>query len=201
MDHKNHYEQAFRAYLQSAGYCYVAVNESARSPFGNVTLKNLDFIVYGGGGSRLLVDIKGRRFPSGSPGRQRRVWENWCHEDDLRGLSRWCELFGTGYCGLLVFAYHVLPEIPMFSDTEDLWYWKEKRYLFRAVTVQDYRRHMRVRSPKWKTVNLSRSAFQEIVLPFRHFAQGPMRVGQDEEADWWDAAACSEAAHGLTAGG
>src|SRR5262249_43235336 len=130
----------------------------------------LDFIVHAEGGARLLVDIKGRRFPTGSPGRQRRVWECWSTNDDIEGLSRWEELFGAGSVGLLVFTYEVLPEIPLFADTEDRWPFRERRYLLRAVAVDDYRRRMRARSPKWGTVTLPRAAFREVVRPFRHFA-------------------------------
>lgn len=96
----------------------------------------------------------------------------WSTEDDVSGLERWSELFGPGYRGLLVFAYEVLPEVPLFADTDDLWTWRTRRYLLRAVAVDDYRRNMRVRSPKWRTVTLPRPVFRELVRPFRHFTHG-----------------------------
>ena len=37
-----------------------------------------------------------------------------------------------------------------------MWTWQDTRYRLLAVTVEDYRRHMRVRSPRWGTVSLSR---------------------------------------------
>jgi hypothetical protein len=169
MDTHNHYEAAFKSYLQWHGYCFVAVHETDRSQLGDETLKNLDFIVHGEDGTRLLVDIKGRRFPTGSPGRRRRIWECWSTLDDINGLERWRTLFGAGYRGLLVFTYEVLPEIPLFADTEDLWTWQNRRYLLRAVEVEEYRKRMRVRSPKWGTVTLPRAAFRALVRPFRHF--------------------------------
>lgn len=172
MDVNNHYEAAFKAYLQAHGCCYVAVNESQRSAMGDTSLKSLDFIVHGEQGARLLVDVKGRRFPTGTAGRQRRVWECWSTEDDVTGLERWTELFGPGYQGLLVFAYEVLPEVPIFPDTADLWTWREHRYLLRAIAVRDYQRHMRIRSPKWGTVTIPRPVFRELVRPFRDFTHG-----------------------------
>jgi hypothetical protein len=175
MDSRNHYEAAFKAYLQWNGHCFVAVNEGDRPQLGDETLKNLDFIVHGEAGRRLLVDIKGRRYPTGAPGRQRRVWECWSTLDDVNGLERWAELFGPGSRGLIVFAYEVLPEIPLFADTEDLWSWRDRRYLFRAVAAEDYRRYMKVRSPKWGTVTLPRAAFRDLVRPFRHFTQADNR--------------------------
>jgi hypothetical protein len=169
MDRSNHYEAAFEAYLQWHRLCYVAVDETRRSGFGDTRLKNLDFIVHGPGGARLLVDVKGRRFPSGSPGHQRFVWECWSSHDDVNGLQRWIEIFGPGYQGLLVFAYQLLPEVTLLDETEDLWTWNGRRYLLRAVDVLDYRRHMRVRSPRWSTVSLPSAVFRDLVRPFHHF--------------------------------
>jgi hypothetical protein len=175
MDRSNHYEAAFEAYLQWHRLCYVAVDETRRAMLGEVRVKSLDFIVYGDG-TRLLVDVKGRRFPGGRAPRLRRVWQNWCMREDLDGLARWAELAGPGYQGLLVFAYHLLPDVTLPEDTDDLWTWRGRRYLLRAVAADDYRKHMRVRSPKWGTVDLPTAAFRELVRPFHHFTQPPEPV-------------------------
>ena len=53
-----------------------------------------------------LVDVKGRRFPSGDVHKQ--YWKNWSTRDDLLSLGQWEELFGEGFRGLFVFAYDVL---------------------------------------------------------------------------------------------
>jgi len=171
MDRSNHYEAAFEAYLQWHRLCHVAVDETRRSQLGDLRVKSLDFIVYGNTGARLLVDVKGRRFPSGGS-RPRRVWECWCTQDDIRGLEKWCELFGSGYRGLLVFAYQLLPDAPLPDDGGDLWTWRGRRYLLRAIAADDYREHMRVRSPKWQTVWLSTPVYRELVRPFHHFTHG-----------------------------
>jgi hypothetical protein len=171
MDRSNHYEAAFEAYLQWHRLCYVAVDETRRTWLGDLRVKNLDFIVHGEGGARLLVDVKGRAFPSGSAGRKRRVWESWSTQADIDGLERWADLFGPGYQSVLVFAYQLLPEITVPDDTDDLWTWRGRRYLLRAVAVSDYRRHMRVRSPRWETVWLPGGVFRELVRPFHHFTQ------------------------------
>src|SRR5437899_1501639 len=147
MDRSNHYEAAFEAYLQWHRLCYVAVDETRRAMLGETRVKNLDFVVYGECRSRLLVDVKGRRFPGGKPGRLRRVWECWSTQEDVDGLERWAELFGADYQGLLVFSYHLLPEVELPDDVDDLWTWRGRRYLLRAVPVAEYRRHMRIRSP------------------------------------------------------
>jgi hypothetical protein len=172
MDRSNHYEAAFEAYLQWHHLCYVGVDETRRSMLGEERIKSLDFIVYGERGARLLVDVKGRRFPSGTK-HPRRVWECWSTQEDIDGLERWAKLFGPGYCGLLVFAYQVLPEIELPDDVDDLWTWRGRRYLLRAVLASDYRRHMHVRSPRWGTVHLPVACYRELVRPVHDYTHGP----------------------------
>jgi hypothetical protein len=171
MDRSNHYEAAFEAYLQWHRLCYVAVDETRRSMLGEERIKSLDFIVHGENGARLLVDVKGRRFPSGGK-HPRRVWECWSTRDDIDGLERWATLFGPGYRSLLVFAYEVLPDIELPDDTDDLWTWRGRRYLLRAVPAEGYRRWMLVRSPRWGTVHLPTARFRELVRPLHHYTHG-----------------------------
>ncbi len=178
MDRSNHYEAAFEGYLQEHRLCYVAVDETRRATLGELRVKSLDFVVYGAGGSRLVVDVKGRRFPGGPPDRPRRVWESWSTLEDIDGLERWARLFGRDYQGLLVFAYHLAPSVELPDDTPDVWWWRGRRYLLRAVRAADYRREMRVRSPKWGTVHLPTPAFRKLVRPLSHFTLGerPLRA-------------------------
>jgi hypothetical protein len=173
MDRSNHYEAAFEGYLQWHRLCYVAVDETRRTWLGESRVKNLDFIVYGDAGARLLIDVKGRRFPAGPPERPRRVWECWSTLEDIDGLLRWEELFGDGFRSLLVFTYHLMPSEVLPEDSPDLWTWHGRRYLLRAVTAADYRRAMRRRSPKWGTVALPGAVFRELARPFQHFTQQP----------------------------
>jgi len=179
MDRANHYEAAFEAYLHWQGLSYVAVDETRRSPLGDRPAKSLDFIVHGDGTGHLLVDVKGRRFPGNAKGRPRRVWECWSTLDDVHDLERWAELFGPGYRGLLVFTYQLHESVQLPADTDDLWTWRERRYLFRAVAVADYRRHMRVRSPRWGTVTLPGPVFRELVRPLHHFTHAPPVVSEE----------------------
>jgi len=172
MDRSNHYETAFEAYLRERRLCYIAVDESRRSLMDVGSIKSLDFIVYGDEMSRLLVDVKGRKFPGGSETKPRRVWQCWAERDDVDGLERWSTRFGHGYTGLLVFAYDLQPCVRLHIDTPDLWEWRGRRYLFRAVAVDVYRRHMKTRSPKWGTVDLPVPVFRDHVRPFRTFTEG-----------------------------
>jgi hypothetical protein len=167
--------------LQEQGLCYVAVDETRRAVLGDVPVKNLDFIVLGPTGARLLVDVKGRQFPGGPPEKPRYVWENWATQEDINGLTHWQTLFGPDYLPLFVFMYHVLPTVSLPRETPDLWHAKNADYLFRAVSLEDYRKKMRVRSPRWGTVCLPNEAFRNLARPFRYFShECPARAGIEE---------------------
>ena len=170
MDRSNPYEAAFEAYLQDAGLCYVAVDETRRALWGNISVKSLDFIVLSPSGARLLVDVKGRQFPGGPAGKERYVWENWSTQEDLSGMASWSHLFGPGALALFVFLYRIKKDVILDAATPDLWTWRDERYLLRAVTMAAYRRHQKVRSPKWGTVCLPGAVFRELARPFRYFS-------------------------------
>lgn len=167
VDRNNHYEAAFEAYLRDARLAYVAVDEAKRATLDDEPVKSVDFIVHGA--SKLLIDVKGRKFPGGSEQKPTFSWQNWSTRDDVEGLERWEQQFGPGYLGLLVFMYHVLPVVDLPLGTVDLWHWRGRRYLLRAVAAGEYRLSMRVRSPRWGTVHLPGAAFQQAVRPFRAF--------------------------------
>ena len=169
MDRGNHYETAFEAYLRDRRLGYVAVDESRR-----VVARRR------AGQEHRLHRLRRRRreaagrhqgpqVPRQSKGRPRRIWQNWVEREDVEGLERWQASFGAEYKALLVFAYYILPEVELRRGTADVWVWRGRRYLMRAVPVADYRRHMRVRSPKWGTVHLPMAAFREVVRPLREF--------------------------------
>ena len=109
----NHYEAAFEAWLRSRKIPYLAVDETKRSLAEGRSLKNLDFVV---SPSTLphswLVDVKGRRFPTGKS-----YWKNWVTAEELQSLDSWETLFGDRFSGLLVFAYNVVgDQAPLPAD-------------------------------------------------------------------------------------
>ena len=61
----NHYDAAFEAYLRQLRTPHVVVDETRRALLQQASLKSMDFIVYSARKPNLLVDGKGRRFPSG----------------------------------------------------------------------------------------------------------------------------------------
>jgi hypothetical protein len=169
MDRGNHYEAAFEAYLRDGRLTYMAVDESRRTSLDDEPVKSLDFIVHGLSDRKLLVDVKGRKFPGGKEEKPSYSWQNWSTREDIDGLERWERSFGSGSQGLLVFIYHILPVVDLPPGTIDLWHWRGRRYLMRAIPVLDYKTAMRDRSRKWGTVHLPGASFRALVRPFRAF--------------------------------
>lgn len=159
----NHYEAAFEGYLISRRVAYVAVNEQRRSQVVGGSLKNVDFLVSPGAGATFLVDVKGRRFPSGR--RSKQYWRNWSTWDDLNSLARWQDRLGQGTLALLAFAYHVTGDrSPIPAD--QLYQFRRQWYAFLAVRIADYIQGLRPLSAKWRTVAMPTPAFRAAAFPF-----------------------------------
>lgn len=169
MNRDNHYEAAFEAFLRTRGVAVVAVDEARRSYLDDESIKSPDFLVVGPHDARLVVDVKGRKFPGGTDEHPRMVWQNWSTRDDIDGLDRWADRFGPGFRGVLAFVYHILPSVALPDTTPDVFAFRDRVYLARGISAADYRTHMRQRSPRWGTVHLPTAAFREIVKPFSHF--------------------------------
>jgi hypothetical protein len=157
-----HYEAAFEDFLRNRQIPYVAVDEARRAAFRDAKLKSFDFIVYSARDTNWLADIKGRRWAARATGR-RRAWENWVTQADLDGLTQWQGVFGDGFRAMLVFAYWLDGEAD--PPPEILHRFRDQRYIFAAVPLDDYAQHARVRSPRWGTVNLAAADFTRLVQP------------------------------------
>lgn len=163
----NHYDAAFEEFLRSRRTPHVVVDEKRRALLQETSLKSLDFIVYSGQVQNLLVDVKGRRFPSGDrPGRGHK-WENWTEEQDVSSLIEWQNVFGGDFRSVLVFAYHVV-EDRWWRDLDVVpWQHRDRWYAFYAVWVDEYRERMRTRSRSWETVCLRGGDFRELRRPIQ----------------------------------
>lgn len=170
-DRGNHYEAAFEAYLRAEGVPYVAVDEARRAVMADGrSLKSLDFIVASTRGFAWLVDIKGRRFPSGDEHHQ--YWKNWSTRDDLESLAEWERLFGEGFRGLFVFAFErVGPRLPVAP--EEIFTFRDRQYGFLAVELGAYRESARLISPRWDTLAVSGGDFRRLARPMRQVLGPP----------------------------
>ena len=165
-----HYEQAFEHYLRANAIPYVAVDEAKRalSQAGSAKgapragLKSFDFVVYSECSANLLVDVKGRKH-SGKTGRS---LQNWVTADDVDCLARWQGIFGEGFAPAFVFLFwcEVQPPDALFHEVFEF---NSRWYAVQAVTLADYRRHMRRRSVKWGTVSIPTKAFTDMAQPLK----------------------------------
>ena len=195
---RHHYERAFEGYLREQRLPYMAVNEVKRALLpagaklvmdgegkGVGAIKNFDFVVYGDeggegeGGENLLVEVKGRRLPrlrlaDGRPAKAR--LESWVTMDDVAALKVWEGLFGTGYEAVFVFVYWC-DDVPPDGLFAEVFEYQGRWYTVRAVTLADYEAGMRVRSPKWRTVNLSSEDFERVWRGFCGTGVGDVASG------------------------
>jgi len=163
----NHYDAAFEAFLRTRRTPYVAVDEQRRALLEQQSLKSMDFIVYSQKGANLLVDVKGRRFPSGDPESGHR-WENWATAEDVPALLKWQEVFGTDFRAVLVFAYHIVSDAER-GKFDDLFAFRDREYAFYGVWADNYREAMQTRSQSWQTVSVPSGAFRELRSPIVEF--------------------------------
>ena len=163
----NHYDSAFEAFLRERRAAHIVVDEQRRSLLGDGSLKSMDFIVYSNRPQNLLVDVKGRQFPSGGMA-NRHKWENWATDDDLNSLQRWEGVFGTGFRSLLVFAYDIV-DLRWLTELAEPFAFRARTYSFYGVWGEDYRNAMRTRSPSWETVSLPSAEFRRLKRPIAEF--------------------------------
>ena len=166
--HDNHYDHAFEEFLREIRIPYVAVDEQRRALLQEASLKSMDFIVYSRTGANLLVDVKGRRFPSGGSEGSGHRWENWDTAEDLQCLQQWQEVFGTGFRALLVFAYDIV-EPRELAAFERVFVFRQRHYAFFGVWADEYALRMRERSRSWQTVSLPSRDFHELRSPIESF--------------------------------
>jgi hypothetical protein len=161
----NHYEAAFEEFLRQRQIPYVAVDEKKRALLGNASLKSLDFIVSTTLGPSWLVDVKGRRFPTGG---QKQYWKNWSTQDDVRSLTAWQRLFGPSFRGLFVFAYDIVGDRAP-APAEQLFECGGRLYSFLGVRLEDYAARAHPISAAWETLAMSTRDFRSVAAPVEEF--------------------------------
>lgn len=163
----NHYDVAFEAFLRDRRTPYVAVDEHRRALLEHASLKSMDFIVYSQRTPNLLVDVKGRKFPSGGTDAGHK-WENWATAEDLPALLQWQTVFGRDFRAVLVFAYYIVDERAR-DEFESLFDFRSRTYAFYGVWADDYQSAMQTRSASWQTVSVPSRAFRELRSPIGTF--------------------------------
>lgn len=166
----NHYEVAFEAFLRFHSIPYVGMDEQRRSIVGDKSLKSPDFIVSPTGqGFSWLVEVKGRRFPTGTA---KQYWKNWSTADELISLAHWESLMGPRSAALLVFAYNIVgDQAPLPVD--QLFEFQNALYGFVAIRLDHYTSWAKPLSVRWNTVTVSTPKFRTLAKGVQSFFQMP----------------------------
>ncbi len=162
-----HYEHAFSSFLSDHRVPFVTVQQFTRSADSIGRIKNFDFLVHTPTGNHLIVDVKGKRFPSASGSREV-FWENWIHLDDLDGLVAWEEHFGPGYTGLLVFVYWLQADVQAPASLS-IYQHQDRQYFIVGITVADFLDNCRRRSLRWKALYVPDQVFLNLIRPVEQF--------------------------------
>lgn len=153
--HRNHYECAFSAWLESHGVKALAVDERRRPVVGSRVLKNFDFLV-NGAQSVLALDLKGRR---GTP---------WITRDDLFSAMAWQGLLGGSVHPAFLFAFFSPTGrfTPRVEALQAAWHTQDcGAYRFCLLALEDAQRLARPRSASWGTYGFEWAAFARAVTP------------------------------------
>ena len=164
--HLNHYERAFGNWLIDNHIQYIAVDEQKRAAFGRSKIKSFDYLLYPRNQQIIVAEVKGRKF-KGTSFAKLAGFECWVTADDVDGLARWQQVFGRDHTAVFVFAYRI-ENIDVDFDGRDVYDFVQDRYIFFAVRLDDYRRFMKRRSPKWQTVTLPADKFRQSAVQMQN---------------------------------
>ncbi len=157
-DRPNQYERAFENWLRDHGVRYVRTDEHRRLGSSYKSVKNFDFLLLPRPDRKVIIEVKGRTF-TGTTLVGLTGFDCWITTDDLESLQVWRQALGTGYEAAFVFAFHVTKPDVDFDGHEVLLLGSD-RYVFFCICLDDYVRHSRRRSPRWRTVTLAAADFR-----------------------------------------
>ncbi len=162
----NHYERAFENWLIDNRIQHIAVDDQKRAAFGRSKIKSFDFLLYPRNQQIIIAEVKGRKF-KGTGFAKLTGFECWVTAEDIAGLTKWQEVFGPGHTAIFVFAYKI-ENIDVDFDGRDVYDFDANRYVFFAVSLDDYRKFMKRRSPKWQTVTLPADKFRQCAVQMQN---------------------------------
>jgi len=161
---RTHYENAFEDYLRLHDVPFVAVSDAQRSVPGPLGIKAFDYIVYAPDQPPCLIDVKGRKYPK-RRGERRRRWDSWVTQRDIDGLAQWRTVFGPDFTAAFIFAYWVSEMTPDERAAPETHAFAGRCYSLWGIAFDDYLEHHKVRSTRWKTVDLPAEQFIRLAWP------------------------------------
>jgi hypothetical protein len=161
----NHYEKAFGNWLIENQVEFISTADQHKPVFEQSTLKSFDFLLFPSSDKKIIAEVKGRRFKGTKLAGLSRL-ECWVTTEDVDGLAAWQKTLGPDYDATFIFAYKV-QNVDVDFDGRDIFDYNDDRYLFFAIRLDDYVKHMKQRSPKWQTVTLSAEKFRTCAKPVK----------------------------------
>jgi hypothetical protein len=158
----NHYERAFKNWLIDNSVPYIVVDEHKRAAFSRRKVKSFDFLVYSRSEQILIAEVKGRKF-TGNSFAKMTGFECWVTTDDVNGLASWQQVFGPSHHAIFVFAYRI-EKVDVDFDGRKVFDFDANRYVFFIVSLENYKRFMKPRSPKWRTLTLPADKFRKCAI-------------------------------------
>lgn len=162
----NHYERAFENWLIDNRIQYVLVDEQKRASFGHSKFKSFDFLLYPKNQQVVIAEVKGRLF-KGTSFEKLTGFECWVTTEDIEGLTAWHDVLGSGHLAVFVFAYK-MQNIDIDFDGRSTYDFDSNKYVFFTVKLSDYRKFMKRRSPKWRTVTLPAENFRQSAVQMQN---------------------------------
>jgi hypothetical protein len=165
-DQTNPYEQAFESFLTENKIPFVWVDQSTRLQFHDAGVKNFDFLLYPDSQYPILVELKGRTFKGDSLAGLKGL-DGWVTFEDVQALTQWLARFCWDYPAaqaFFVFAFR-FANIDVETDGQPVYDYAGKRFLFLVVPLEKYAAAMKIRSPRWQTVNLPAEDFRQATVP------------------------------------
>ncbi|HNS21761.1 MAG TPA: HYExAFE family protein [Sedimentisphaerales bacterium] len=163
----NRYERAFENWLLDHHIAHVRSDESHRLGPSEGSVKNFDFLLRLPSGRALIVEVKGRTF-AGTTLAGRAGLECWVTRDDIESLRVWRRALGPDHEAIFVFAYRVT-QADVDFDGHEVLVFDSDRFVFFCVRLDDYVRHMKGRSRKWRTVALPADDFRQCAVGLGDF--------------------------------
>ena len=165
----NHYEKAFQNWLIDRKIEHIALNDQKAIELGHTGIKSFDFLLQPGSGRKIIAEVKGRRF-KGTSLEKLSSLECWVTAGDVDGLTKWREIFGSDSHAVFVFTYKI-DNIDVDFDGQKVFDFDSNRYVFFCIRLDDYRKYMVRRSPKWRTVTLPADKFRQCALHLEDLIQ------------------------------
>jgi hypothetical protein len=163
----NHYELAFENWLIDNQIKYIPIDEHKQPNFTDGKVKSFDFLLYPLQKPKIMAEVKGRKF-TGTTLEKMTGFETWVTVEDVDGLVKWQRILGPAYRAVFIFVY-LIKKIDVDFNGMEVFDFKADRYVFFTVKLDDYRRFMKRRSPKWQTVTLPADKFRRCAIQITDF--------------------------------